>query len=139
MKQNQRSKGLISSIRTKFNKYINKLKFKIIEIMAIGKDMDEMSIYALEIAKREADEEFTRRFENEESKNKGLSSSYPSSKQDKELDFKFFLDRNRNEYNEMIKESYNRHLSEMKRMWYFKNLDKLIPKDDKNSHNAKES
>ena len=31
-----------------------------------------------------------------------------------------------NKYNEMVKQSYNKWINEMKKMWYFKNLDKFI-------------
>ena len=47
--------------------------------------------------------------------------------------YKEFIKENKQEYDEMIKLRYEKWLMELKRMWYFKNLDKLIPQEDKSN------
>ena len=119
--------------KLKIKELLNKVKFKLLEIMIMGKDIEELRKSALKMAKEETLEEFDRRYTTKYGiPPSELSSSNARINRGNDK-YKEFIKENKQEYDEMIKLRYEKWLMELKRMWYFKNLDKLIPQEDKSN------
>lgn len=116
-------KKLLINGKKILNRIIQILKEKVIEKVVIGKEFDELSESALNIAKREADEEFQRRWESEKKTTLNKKSKIQMET------YKIWVNERKGEYNEMVKEAYNKHLADLKRMWLVRdNMDRLFPR-----------
>lgn len=103
-------------------KILNRIRKNIIDIVVIGsEDLNKLKKEAEEAAKYEADMFFKLRWEGENKKTMGNL--------DKD-DYEIWLDEHKKEYDEMFKKIYERDLKEVKKMWYVKNINRLIGEED---------
>ena len=113
---------------------INRIKINIGFRMMVGEEFEDLRKTALKLAREEVLEEMDRRFTTEYNSHIPLDEYTHVSRESEK--YQEFIKKNKKDYDNMIKEGYDRWLFDLKKAWLVKNMNNIFQnkgdfKDDK--------